>query len=56
MLKNLSSLQQRIITGIVLLVLVGFIGWVDNFFVMWVFLGTIYMFGNNADDVSRICL
>ena len=45
MLKNLSSLQQRIITGIALLLIVGFIGWVDNFFVMWAFLGTIYMFG-----------
>ena len=44
MLKNLSSLQQRVITGIGLLLLVGLIGWVDNFFVMWTFLGTIYMF------------
>jgi len=44
MLKNLSSLQQRVITGIVLLGLVGFIGWIDNAFIMWVFLGTIYMF------------
>lgn len=44
MLKNLTSLQQRVITGIALLALVGFIGWIDNFFVMWVFLGTIYMF------------
>ncbi len=44
MLKNLSSLQQRVITGIGLLILVGFIGWLDNFFIMWAFLGTIYMF------------
>ena len=44
MMKNLSSLQQRIITGIALLALVGFIGWIDNFFIMWVFLGVIYMF------------
>ncbi len=44
MLKNLTSLQQRVITGIALLVLVGFIGWVDNFFIMWAFLGVIYMF------------
>ena len=45
MIKNLSSLQQRVITGIALLGLVGLIGWIDNFFVMWAFLGTIYMFG-----------
>ena len=43
-MKNLSSLQQRILTGIALLGLVGFIGWIDNFFIMWLFLGTIYMF------------
>jgi len=45
MLENLSTLQQRVITGISLLLLVGLIGWIDNFFVMWVFLGIIYMFG-----------
>ena len=44
MLKNLTSFQQRVLTGISLLLLVGLIGWVDNFFVMWTFLGTIYMF------------
>jgi len=44
MLKNLTSLQQRVITGIGLLLLVGLIGWIDNFFIMWVFLGVIYMF------------
>jgi phosphatidate cytidylyltransferase len=43
-MKSLSSLQQRVITGIGLLTLVGFIGWVDNFFMMWAFLGVIYMF------------
>ncbi len=43
-MKNLSSFQQRVITGIGLLALVGFIGWVDNFFVMWAFLGLIYIF------------
>ena len=45
MIKNLSSLQQRILTGIALLALVGFIGWIDSFFIMWAFLGVIYMFG-----------
>ena len=44
MLKNLTSLQQRIVTGIVLLLLVAFIGYIDNFFVMWAFLGVIYIF------------
>jgi phosphatidate cytidylyltransferase len=43
-MKNLTSLQQRILTGIGLLALVGFIGWIDSFFVMWVFLGAIYIF------------
>jgi len=42
--KNLTSLQQRMLTGIGLLTLVGFIGWIDSFFVMWVFLGVIYIF------------
>jgi len=44
MIKNLSSFTQRVITGIALLGLVGFIGWIDNFFVMWAFLGLIYIF------------
>ena len=44
MLQNLTSFQQRVITGIALLLLVGFIGWLDNRFVMWAFLGVVYMF------------
>jgi phosphatidate cytidylyltransferase len=44
MLDNLSSFQQRVLTGLVLLGLVGFIGWMDNFFLMWLFLGIIYIF------------
>jgi len=44
MLKNLSSLQQRFLTGAGLLILVAFIGWMDSFFVMWSFLGTLYIF------------
>jgi len=43
-MKNLTSFQQRVITGIGLLALVGFIGWIDNFFMMWAFLGVIYIF------------
>jgi len=44
MLKNLTSIQQRWLTGIGLLALVSFVGWIDNFFVMWLFLGAIYIF------------
>jgi phosphatidate cytidylyltransferase len=33
-----------VITGIGLLALVGFIGWIDNFLMMWAFLGVIYIF------------
>jgi len=36
--------QERWLTGIGLLILVGIIGWIDNFFVMWLFLGVIYIF------------
>ncbi len=43
-MKTLSSFQQRVLTGIGLLTLVGLIGWIDNFFIMWAFLGVIYMF------------
>jgi len=43
-MKNLTSLQQRILTGVALLALVCLIGWLDNFFVMWLFLGTVYLF------------
>ncbi|MDQ7084797.1 MAG: hypothetical protein Q9M36_07620 [Sulfurovum sp.] len=43
-MKNLTSFQQRIITGIGLLALVGIIGWIDNFLLMWAFLGVIYIF------------
>jgi len=44
MLNNLTSLQQRLITGVALITLVAFIGWVDNYFVMWAFLGAIHIF------------
>lgn len=43
-MNNLSTLQQRTLTGIAMLSLVAVIGWIDNFFVMWAFLGTIYLF------------
>jgi phosphatidate cytidylyltransferase len=36
--------QERWLTGIALLGVVGIIGWIDNFFIMWLFLGAIYIF------------
>ncbi len=45
MTKIFTDHQERWLTGLGLLALVGFIGWIDSFFVMWVFLGVIYMFG-----------
>jgi len=44
MTKIFTDHAERWLTGIGLLALVGFIGWIDSFFVMWVFLGVIYMF------------
>ncbi len=44
MIKLFTDHQERWMTGIALLAIVGFIGWVDNFFIMWSFLGIIYMF------------
>ena len=44
MTKIFTDYQARWITGIGLLALVGFIGWLDSFFVMWTFLGIVYMF------------
>jgi len=44
MTKIFTDHQERWFTGIGLLALVGIIGWIDSFFVMWVFLGAIYIF------------
>jgi phosphatidate cytidylyltransferase len=44
MTKIFTDHTERWLTGIGLLALVGFIGWMDNFFVMWAFLGVIYIF------------
>ena len=44
MTETLTNYQKRWLTAIGLLGLVGFIGWMDNFFTMWLFLGIIYMF------------
>jgi len=35
--------KERWVTGIALLAAVGIIGWIDNFFLMWLFLGVIYI-------------
>jgi phosphatidate cytidylyltransferase len=44
MTRIFTDHQERWLTGIGLLAVVGFIGWMDNFFVMWAFLGVIYIF------------
>jgi len=44
MTRIFTDYQERWLTGIGLLALVGFIGWIDSFFVMWAFLGVIYVF------------
>ena len=44
MTRIFTDHQERWLTGIALLALVGFIGWMDSFFVMWAFLGVIYIF------------
>ncbi|MBD3789312.1 MAG: phosphatidate cytidylyltransferase [Campylobacterales bacterium] len=44
MTKFFTDYQERWMTGLVLLALVAFIGWIDSFFIMWTFLGAIYIF------------
>ncbi|HHD73163.1 MAG TPA: phosphatidate cytidylyltransferase [Epsilonproteobacteria bacterium] len=44
MTKLFTDHQERWMTGIALLAIVGFIGWIDNFFIMWSFLGLVYIF------------
>ena len=44
MTKIFTDHTERWLTGIALLALVAFIGWIDNFFTMWLFLGIIYIF------------
>lgn len=44
MTKFFTEHQERWLTGIGLLGVVGLIGWIDSFFVMWAFLGVIYLF------------
>lgn len=44
MVKIFTENKKRFLTGFSLLGLVGLIGWIDNFFIMWLFLGVIYVF------------
>ena len=44
MTRIFTDHQERWLTGIGLLALVGIIGWIDSFFIMWSFLGVIYIF------------
>lgn len=44
MTRFFTNYQERWLTGLGLLALVGIIGWLDNYFVMWTFLGVIYIF------------
>ena len=38
-----GSHSERITTGVALALAVLFIGWLDNFFIMWAFFGVIYI-------------
>ncbi len=40
----LSQSRTRILTGVALVALVLFVGWIDNFFLVWTTLGIAYMF------------
>ena len=42
-----GSHTDRVVTGLVLILGVLFIGWIDNFFIMWLILGVIYILAFN---------
>jgi phosphatidate cytidylyltransferase len=42
-LKALNSSKERTVTGLSLIALVLIIGFIDNFFLMWSFLGLVYL-------------
>lgn len=42
-LKALSSSKERVITGLALVAIVLIIGFIDNFFLMWLVLGAVYL-------------
>lgn len=44
MVSLIKDYQARWITAIALLAVIGLIGWIDNKFVMWLFLGILYIF------------
>ncbi len=41
-LQNID--KDRFITGILLVCVIFFIGWIDNYFIMWMFLGVAFLF------------
>ncbi|MBN2825399.1 MAG: phosphatidate cytidylyltransferase, partial [Campylobacterales bacterium] len=43
-MKFITDYWQRWVTAIVLLAVVGLVGWIDNFTVTWLFLGVVYLF------------
>ncbi len=43
-MKFITDYWQRWVTAIVLLVVVGLVGWIDNFILTWLFLGVVYLF------------
>jgi phosphatidate cytidylyltransferase len=43
-MKFITDYSQRWLTAVVLLIVVGFVGWLDNYTVMWLFLGVVYIF------------
>jgi len=44
MKRLFTDYQERWMTGLALLGVVALIGFIDNLFIMWLFLGIIYMF------------
>jgi len=42
-MKFITDYWQRWTTAIVLLIVVGFVGWLNNYTVMWLFLGVVYL-------------
>ncbi len=47
LLKAFGSNKERVVTGFALVGLLLVIGLIDNFFIMWAFLGVVYIIGFN---------
>ncbi len=43
--RQMNELTKRVITGALLIAVVGLIAWIDSFFLTWAFLGLLYLFG-----------